>query len=88
MNELQNQSTGMTPSTRRLLMIAGILAGIVLVVIAIVYFLNPANALPSFFPGYSATLTTHHWKHGLLALILGIGGFALAWFNSGSTQKK
>lgn len=88
MSELPDQTTGMSSSNRRLLMIAGIIAGIILVVIAIIYFLNPASGLPSFFPGYSPTLATHHWKHGLLALILGAGGFVLAWFNSGSSQKK
>ncbi len=88
MSEINNPSSGLTASNRRLLMIAGIIAGIILVVIALVYFMNPANGLPVFFPGYSRTLTVHHWKHGLLALILGLGAFVVAWFNSGSAQKK
>ncbi len=88
MSEINNTTSGLTASNRRLLMIAGIIAGIILVLIALVYFVDPASSLPVFFPGHSRTLMAHHWKHGLLALILGIGAFVVAWFNSGSAQKK
>ena len=59
------------------------LAGILLIVLAYIYFVMPANALPSFIPGYDATLTKHHYTHGVGSLILGLGAFALAWFQSG-----
>ncbi len=88
MSEINNQPSGLTASNRRLVMIAGIIAGIILLVIALVYFMNPANGLPVFFPGYNPALASHHWKHGLLALILGVGALVVAWFNSGSAQKK
>jgi uncharacterized membrane protein HdeD (DUF308 family) len=63
-----------------------ILAGIVLIVIAVVYFAEPASSLPSFFPGHEAGSSHHHTKHGLLALILGLGCFVFAWFQSGPSK--
>ncbi len=63
-----------------------ILAGIVLIVIAVVYFAEPASSLPSFFPGHDANSSHHHTKHGLLALILGLGCFVFAWFQSGPSK--
>ena len=51
-------------------------AGVVLIVIAIVYFAEPAKSLPSFFPGHDATATRHHTKHGIAALLVGLAAFA------------
>jgi hypothetical protein len=59
------------------------LAGVVLIVIAIVYFAEPAKSLPGFFPGHEAGSAHHHFKHGIAALLLGLGAFVLAWFRSG-----
>jgi hypothetical protein len=67
----------------RLTVIAIGVAGVVLVVIAIVYFAEPAKSLPGFFPGHQAGSTHHHVKHGIAALLLGLGAFVLAWFQSG-----
>jgi hypothetical protein len=61
--------------------------GIVLIVIAIVYFAEPAGSLPSFFPGHEAGSSHHHVKHGILALILGVGCFVFAWFQTGPTSR-
>jgi uncharacterized membrane protein HdeD (DUF308 family) len=63
-----------------------ILLGVVLIVIAVVYFAEPASSLPSFFPGHDAGSSHHHTKHGLLALILGLGCFVFAWFQSGPSK--
>ena len=60
-----------------------VIAGIVLVVVAIVYWVDTAKALPSFFPGHDAKSTTHHVKHGIAALAVGLACFAFAWFQSG-----
>jgi hypothetical protein len=60
-----------------------IAAGAILIVIAIIYWAEPASSLPSFFPGHEAGSSHHHLKHGLLAFILGIGCFIFAWFQSG-----
>jgi hypothetical protein len=64
-----------------------IVAGLILVAIGIVYFAEPAKSLPSFFPGHEAGSTHHHTKHGLLAVVLGVGCFIFAWFQSGPSSQ-
>ena len=70
-------------SDNRWTVIAASIAGLLLIVIAIVYFAEPAKSLPGFFPGHEAGSSHHHVKHGIAALLLGIGAFVLAWFQSG-----
>jgi hypothetical protein len=48
------------------------LLGIVLLIIAALYFLVPADQLPSFLPGHEAGVTQVHTKHGIAAAIAGI----------------
>lgn len=74
--------------TNRLIPILAVAAGIVLIVLAIVYFAEPAKSLPSFFPGHQAGSTHHHAKHGIACLLLGLGAFVLAWFQTGPRQPK
>ncbi len=57
--------------------------GIVLVGVAVVYFLTPANSLPAFLPGYDPATAKTHLKHALAALVLGIGFAASAWLARG-----
>jgi hypothetical protein len=64
-----------------------IVVGLILVAIGSVYFVEPAKSLPSFFPGHEAGSTHHHSKHGLLAVVLGIGCFVFAWFQSGPASQ-
>jgi uncharacterized membrane protein HdeD (DUF308 family) len=73
----------MRPVNRRLLATLAIILGIALIVVAIVYFAEPAGSLPSFFPGHAAGSTHHHTKHGIAALLVGLACFAFAWFNTG-----
>jgi hypothetical protein len=70
-------------SKNRQVIIPAIVAGLALVVIAIVYFADSAAALPSFFPGHQAGSVHHHVKHGVAALILGLLCFVVAWFQTG-----
>jgi hypothetical protein len=63
-------------------LIAG-LVGIVLLVLAVVYWIEPAGSLPAFLPGYEEGSTKVHFKHGIGALILALALFAFAWFQSG-----
>jgi uncharacterized membrane protein len=70
-------------SKDRWTVIAATIAGVVLIAIAVVYFAEPAKSLPGFFPGHQAGSAHHHVKHGIAALLLGIGAFVLAWFASG-----
>jgi hypothetical protein len=56
-----------------------ILLGIALIVVAVVYFVLPADQLPGFFPGHEAGVTRIHMKHGLIAGGLGIIVLGVAW---------
>jgi hypothetical protein len=52
-------------------------------VLAVVYFVDSASALPSFIPGHEAGSSHHHVKHGIAAAVLGIGCLIFAWFQTG-----
>jgi len=67
----------------RSLIIPAVILGIVLLVVAAIYFAEPAKSLPSFFPGHQAGSVHHHVKHGIAALVVGLGAFVFAWFQSG-----
>ena len=60
-----------------------VVAGAVLILLAVVYWIEPAKSLPGLMPGHEAGSTHHHVKHGLAAFLLGVGAFVLAWFRSG-----
>jgi hypothetical protein len=70
---------------RPALILPAVIVGIALLVIAVVYFLDTASALPSFFPGHSAGSSHHHVKHGIAAAVLGIGCLIFAWFQTGGS---
>ena len=57
-------------------------AGVLLVVVAIVYFVVPASSLPHWCSGYDPTLSRMHYKHGAGALVVGVGLLAYVWFRS------
>jgi len=46
--------------------------GVILLVVAGVYFLVPADQLPGFFPGYEAGVTHVHAKHGIVSAVAGV----------------
>jgi hypothetical protein len=46
--------------------------GVILLIIAAVYVLVPADQLPGFFPGHEAGVTRVHFKHGVISGVLGI----------------
>jgi len=48
------------------------LLGVILLVIAAVYFLVPADQLPGFMPGHEAGVTRVHVKHGVVSGVVGI----------------
>ena len=56
------------------------LLGVVLLVVAAVYFVVPADQLPGFFPGHAAGRQPCHIKHGIVAAVVGVvllGGGAM-----------
>ena len=71
---------------RRTLIAPAVLLGVLLLVVAVIYFVDTASSLPSFFPGHQAGSGHHHAKHGIAALILSAGCFVFAWFQSGPTR--
>ena len=75
-------------NNRRLLAIVAIVAGIVLIAIAIVYWAEPAKSLPSFFPGHQAGSAHHHVKHGIASFLVGLACLVFAWFNTGGERSQ
>ena len=65
------------------LIIPAVILGIVLIVIAIVYWVEPAKSLPGFFPGHEAGSGHHHLKHGIASFFVGVACFVFAWFRTG-----
>jgi hypothetical protein len=54
--------------------------GIALLVIAGIYFVTPADTLPSFFLGHEAGVMRVHVKHGIVAAAAGVVFLALGWW--------
>lgn len=65
---------------------ASIILGVAFLVLAVWYWLTPAGSLPSYVPGFEAGSTHIHFKHGLASLILGLGLFIFAWFQSAPSK--
>jgi uncharacterized membrane protein len=56
------------------------LLGVVLLVVAGVYFLLPADQLPSFLPGHEAGVMRVHTKHGIVAGVAGLVLLGTGWW--------
>lgn len=69
-------------NSRPVIIIATIL-GIALIVLAFVYWIEPAKSLPSFLPGHESGSGHHHVKHGIASLLVGLALLVFAWFQSG-----
>jgi Na+/H+ antiporter NhaD/arsenite permease-like protein len=71
----------------RKLILPVVILGIVLIVVAVIYFVEPEHSLPSFFPGHGSVTDPeanhHHTKHGIAALVVALACFAFAWFQTG-----
>ena len=68
-------------------MVPVVLLGVLLIVVAIIYFVTPEHSLPSFFPGHSSASSAeanhHHTKHGIAALVVAVACVVFAWFHTG-----
>jgi hypothetical protein len=73
-------------STRRapawLTVLLGVLA-VVLIVVAVIYFAEPAHKLPSFFPGHTKHGTKVRVKHGIAAAVVAALVLVGAWISTG-----
>ena len=54
--------------------------GLVLIVVAVIYFVMPADQLPSFMPGHEAGVARVHMKHGVVSGAAGVVLLAAGWF--------
>ena len=74
-------------SNLRKFVLPTVILGIALIAVAVIYFVEPAHSLPSFFPGHvsasSSEAAHHHTKHGIAALVVALACFAFAWFATG-----
>lgn len=77
----------MTPTQRRVAAALAAVVGVLLIVVAVIYFAEPAHSLPGFFPGHEAGSNHHHTKHGIAALLVGLAVLAFAWFQSAPPKK-
>ena len=68
---------------RKWLVVLAVIVGIALIVVAVIYWVEPAGSLPSFFPGHESGSSHHHVKHGIAAFLVGLACLAFAWFNTG-----
>jgi ammonia channel protein AmtB len=76
-------------SSNRALIVAAVIAGVALIVVAIIYWVEPAKSLP--FPdflGHQAGSDAVHVKHGIAAFLLGVACFVFAWFRSGPKRDR
>ena len=57
-----------------------IVLGVILLVVAGIYLMMPADQLPSFLPGHEAGVTRVHTKHGVVAAVAGLVLIAAGWW--------
>jgi len=72
----------------RALILPAVVLGLLLIAVAIVYWVEPAKSLPGFFPGHDSHSTHHHFKHGIAAFLVGLAVLAFAWFQTGGPRTK
>jgi hypothetical protein len=72
---------------RRNLVVLATIAGVLLIVLAVVYWAEPARSLPSFFPGHESGSAHHQIKHGIAAFLVGLACLAFAWFETGPSAR-
>jgi lysylphosphatidylglycerol synthetase-like protein (DUF2156 family) len=62
---------------------AAFVVGFALIVLAIVYWAEPAGSLPSWIPGHVSGSHHHHLKHGIASFLVGVALLVFAWFQTG-----
>jgi hypothetical protein len=66
-----------------IVIVVAVVAGIALIVLGIVYWVEPAGSLPSWIPGHEAGSGHHHVKHGIASFLVGVALLVFAWFQTG-----
>jgi hypothetical protein len=72
----------------RLLVWLAVVVGLALIVLAVVYWAEPAKSLPSWLPGHEAGSNHHHVKHGIASFLLGLACLVFAWFRSAGPRPR
>lgn len=67
-----------TKGMKTVVISGAVLVGLFFVGLAALYWLNPADHLPAFVPGYDPQSDKRHFTHGLGMLVIGLMAFALA----------
>jgi hypothetical protein len=73
---------------RRNLIAPAIALGVLFLALAVLYWVDSASSLPAFVPGHKAGSSHHHIKHGIAALVVAMGCFVFAWFQSGPSASQ
>jgi hypothetical protein len=73
---------------RPALILPAVLAGLLLLVLGVLYIAEPASGLPGIVPGHQAGSAHHHVKHGIAALLLAAAAFVFAWFQTGPATSR
>jgi hypothetical protein len=71
----------------RPVIVAAIVIGVLLILLAFVYWIDPAKSLPSVIPGHQAGSNHHHIKHGIAAFLVGVACLVFAWFQTGANAR-
>jgi hypothetical protein len=75
-------------SKQRALTIAGIVAGVFFIAVAIMYWTVPPKSLPlPNFLGHESGVSAVHVKHGVASFLVGLACFVFAWFQSGPKRE-
>jgi hypothetical protein len=72
----------------RILVWLAVVVGVALIVLAVVYWVEPAKSLPSWIPGHEAGSNHHHVKHGIASFLLGAACLVFAWFRSAGPRPR
>jgi hypothetical protein len=64
-----------------------VVVGVLLIVLAVIYWVEPASSLPSSLPGHEAGSGHHHVKHGIAAFFVGVALLVYAWFQTGGSKE-
>jgi hypothetical protein len=68
------------PATRYRSARSGRGLGVIFLIAAAMYFLVPADSLPTFFPGHETGLMRIRAKHGMLTGAIGVVLLGVSWF--------
>ena len=72
----------------RLLTWGAVVVGLVLIALAVVYWVEPASSLPGFVPGHESGSSHHHVKHGIASFFVGLALLVYAWFQTGPQRNR